>query len=125
MPTLEHVNLGIPIDGSEAETAFLVDVLGFHGVEAPAEIRARFSPLWFEGDDGRQIHLSVDPEHRPAARAHVAVWLGEELSATEERLSRSGFEWKALDSAVRRVVFTRDPAGNRWELTGPAVNASE
>ena len=52
MPTLEHVNLGIPIDGSEAETAFLVDVLGFHGVEAPAEIRARFSPLWFEGDDG-------------------------------------------------------------------------
>jgi hypothetical protein len=94
-------------------------------VEAPAEIRARFSPLWFEGDDGRQIHLSVDPEHRPAARAHVAVWLGDELAPTEVRLSRSGFEWKAMDSAVRRVVFTRDPAGNRWELTGPAVTATE
>ncbi|HEY5251885.1 MAG TPA: hypothetical protein VIJ09_09500, partial [Acidimicrobiales bacterium] len=65
--------------------------------------------------------LSVDPEHRPAARAHVAVWLGDDLAATEKRLSNSGLDWKATDSATRRVVFTRDPAGNRWELTGPAV----
>ncbi|MGH9075139.1 MAG: VOC family protein [Acidimicrobiales bacterium] len=121
MPTLEHVNLGIPVDGTEAETAFLVEVLGFRSVDAPPEIMARFSPLWFEGDDGRQIHLSVDPEHRPAARAHVAVWLGDDLTATEERLSRSGVECKAMDREERRVVFTQDPAGNRWELTGPAV----
>jgi hypothetical protein len=82
MPTFEHVNLGILEEGTEAETGFLVDVLGFRSVDPPAEIKARFSPLWFEGDDGSQIHLSVDPEHRPAARAHVAVWLGDDLAAT-------------------------------------------
>lgn len=125
MPTFEHVNLGIPVDGADAETSFLIDILGYRHVDPPAEIKARFHPIWFEGDDGCQIHLSADPEHRPAARAHVAVWLGEDLSVVEEKLTRAGHEWTAGQNAARRVVFTTDPAGNRWELVGPANAETE
>ena len=35
--------------------------------------------LWFEGDDGTQIHLSEDPDHHPSTRAHVARELGDSL----------------------------------------------
>jgi catechol 2,3-dioxygenase-like lactoylglutathione lyase family enzyme len=125
---IKHVNLGIPVDGADAETAFLVDVLGYRPVEPPAELKARFNPMWFEGEDGCEIHLSADPEHRPAEKAHVAVWL-DDLSLVEQKLTSAGHEWTSeqytRENTLRRAVFTTDPAGNRWELLGLALGASE
>ncbi|HMD45845.1 MAG TPA: VOC family protein [Acidimicrobiales bacterium] len=118
MPTFDHTNLGVPEGGAEAEASFLVDVLGYRRVEAPPDIAARFNPMWFEGDDGCQIHLSVDPDHRPAARAHTAVRLGDDLATAVERLDAAGLGYTVSDGDARRVVFAKDPAGNRWELIG-------
>lgn len=121
MPTFHHVNLGIPPDGAEAETAFLVDGLGYRlvvGDHVPPRAR------WFEGEDGAQIHLSLDPDHRPANLAHVAVVFGDELDAVAERLQERGDEVRLIEGqgfGVDRVVFTKDPAGNRWELRGHAT----
>jgi catechol 2,3-dioxygenase-like lactoylglutathione lyase family enzyme len=116
MARLHHVNLGIPVGGTDAEAGFLVDVLGYRRVEPPAALASVAN--WFEYEDGTQIHLSEDPGHRPAARAHVAVELGDDLAALEQLLEEAGYATTPIEGGDRRVVFCQDPAGNRWELRG-------
>jgi catechol 2,3-dioxygenase-like lactoylglutathione lyase family enzyme len=112
-----HVNLGVPVGGADAEGAFLVDLLGYRRLESSEFPTAR----WFESEDGAQVHLSEDPDHRPAARAHVAVELGEGLATLEGKFDRAGYEYTGFDSPDRRTLFCQDPAGNRWELRGPST----
>ena len=111
-----HVNLGVPIGGADAEGAFLVDFLGYLRVELPPDVPP--SARWFESEDGKQIHLSEDPDHRPADRAHVAVDLGDDLAALERKFEQASYKFKAVDGDDRRTVLCKDPAGNRWELRG-------
>jgi catechol 2,3-dioxygenase-like lactoylglutathione lyase family enzyme len=122
MPTFHHVNLGVLPEQAEAETAFLVEVLGFQAV--PAE-ESPNGARWFDADDGVQIHLSLDPEHRPAARAHVALVLGDALEEVADRLRKAGHEARSVEGFFQfPAYFTSDPAGNRWELRGtPAPSA--
>jgi catechol 2,3-dioxygenase-like lactoylglutathione lyase family enzyme len=115
-----HVNLGVPVGLVEIESAFLLEVLGYRVVTPPPELAGR--ARWFESEDGKQIHLSEDPDHRPAARAHVAVEVGEDLPALESRLERAEVQHSTVDNDGLRVVLCQDPAGNRWELRG-AVSA--
>jgi catechol 2,3-dioxygenase-like lactoylglutathione lyase family enzyme len=116
MASLHHVNLGVPVGGADAEGAFLVDFLGYE----PVQLAAADPPTarWFESEDGKQIHLSEDPEHRPAARAHVAVDFGNDLAALEHKFEQAGYKFRVADGNDRRTVLCRDPAGNRWELRG-------
>jgi catechol 2,3-dioxygenase-like lactoylglutathione lyase family enzyme len=116
VPRFHHVNLGVPVGGAEAEETFLLEVLGYRRVVPPPDLAGR--ARWFEGEDGKQIHLSEDPDHRPAARAHVAVELGDELDELKGRLKRAGHEYSTFDGNEMQVVFCADPAGNRWELRG-------
>lgn len=116
MLRFHHVNLGVPVGEADAEESFLVDMLGYRRVAPPPELAGR--ARWFEGDDGKQIHLSEDPDHRPAARAHVAIEIGGELEELRGRLKRAGQEYSIFDGSDVQVVFCTDPAGNRWELRG-------
>jgi hypothetical protein len=75
---------------------------------------------WFESEDGKQIHLSEDPDHRSAARAHVAVELGDALVDLERKLVERGYEFQSIEREHRRTLLCLDPAGNRWELRGTA-----
>src|SRR6202034_302679 len=103
-----HVNLGVPVGGIDAETAFLVDVLSYKRVPlGPDDPPAA---TWFESGDGKQIHLSEDPDHRPAARAHVALEMGDELAVLERNLDRTGYKHKVVDGKDRRTVLCQDPA---------------
>jgi len=122
MARLHHVNLGIPVGGTDAEAGFLVDLLGYRRVDPPPALAS--VAKWFEYEDGTQIHLSEDPGHRPAARAHVAVELGEQLSALEQLFDQVGYAYTSFDSQDMRIVFCEDPAGNRWELRGPQHHAA-
>jgi catechol 2,3-dioxygenase-like lactoylglutathione lyase family enzyme len=117
---LHHVNLGVPLGGAEAEEEFLLEILGYRRVPTPPDVANEFArqARWFESEDGKQIHLSEDPDHRPAARAHVAVEVEDDLPALVTRLEQAGLEHSAFDSGDLRVVFCQDPAGNRWELRG-------
>jgi len=118
MLVFHHANLGVPVGGADAEGAFLVNVLGYKSMElhptTPPTAR------WFESEDGKQIHLSEDPDHRPAARAHVAVEVGDDLQALEQKLTLAEIECKSFELNGLRIVFCEDPAGNRWELRGVA-----
>jgi catechol 2,3-dioxygenase-like lactoylglutathione lyase family enzyme len=116
MVAFHHVNLGVPVDGLDDEAGFLEGILGYKRMQVSGELE-KMGVNWFEASDGSQIHLSPDPDHRPAARAHVAVAFGPELADIERRLTEADIKF---DSAHRpgfpRVINCRDPAGNRWEL---------
>jgi catechol 2,3-dioxygenase-like lactoylglutathione lyase family enzyme len=115
------VNLGVPVGEADSEEAFLVDVLGYALVATPPELAAfTRQARWFESEDGTQIHLSEDPDHRPAARAHVAVEVGAELPSFVARLEQADIEHATFDGGGLHVVLCQDPAGNRWELRGIA-----
>jgi catechol 2,3-dioxygenase-like lactoylglutathione lyase family enzyme len=122
MLSFHHVNLGVPPGGADAEAAFLVNILGYKRLEPPPDLAS--VAIWFESDDAKQIHLSEDPGHRPAARAHVAVEVGDTLAALEDRLTVDDHQYEAIDGAERRIVLCQDPAGNRWELRGtPCIDS--
>ncbi len=118
MPSFHHVNLGVPPAGIEAESAFLLDVLGYRILD-PGEEMQRRGAHWFEAEDGSQVHLSEDPDHRPAARAHVAVAYGPQLAEVRDRLARAACEFAEFDlPGGGKGLFCQDPSGNRWELRG-------
>lgn len=123
MPRHHHVNLSVPAGGLDAQHEFLVGVIGYRSLPTPEEVRARgIKASWFEADDGSQIHLSEDPNHRSQSFAHVAIELTpDELEAVQQRLAAASIEFAEIEASpgFPRVVFTRDPAGNRWELRGP------
>ena len=118
MPRFHHANLGVPPGVDEAEGIFLVDVLGYRKLEAPPDLQGR--ARWYEADDHSQIHLSIDPDHRPAARAHTAIDVDGEI---ESRLHASDIAFQSAERDNLRVVNCEDPAGNRWELRVPAYHA--
>jgi catechol 2,3-dioxygenase-like lactoylglutathione lyase family enzyme len=115
VPTFHHANLGIPPHLADAEAEFLVGVLGYRRLEPP-ESASAFGARWFEADDGTQVHLSLDPDHAPAAMAHTAIEVGSEGDAVEQRLTDAGIPFKSGEFGGNRIVFCQDPAGNRWEL---------
>ncbi len=115
MPTFHHANLGIPPELAAAEANFLIEILGYRQLEPPA-IASDFGARWFEADDGTQVHLSLDPNHVPAAMAHTAIEIGSDTARIEMRLADAGIPFKATDFNGVHVTVCKDPAGNRWEL---------
>ncbi len=119
---MHHVNLCVPEGGAEAEGEWLVEILGYRRAEPGPEV-SRFGTLWwFEADDGHQVHLTVDADHRPSGRAHTAVRLDDALDGVVSRLEATGTSPRAMTFDGDRHVFTTDPAGNLWELIGPPAD---
>ena len=115
MPTFHHANLGTPPDLAEAEANFLVGILGYRRLEPP-RIATDFGARWFGAEDGTQVHLSLDPDHAPAAMAHIAIDVRGQCDAIETRLTKAGIRFKATEFDGNRIILCKDPAGNRWEL---------
>jgi hypothetical protein len=118
MPRFHHVNLAVTPGGLGAQAAFLVDILGYRPLAVDDRLRA-VGAQWYEAEDGSQVHLSEDPDHRPAARAHVAVDFGDELADIERGLERAAVKFDRFKQPDGPdVLFCCDPGGNRWELRG-------
>ena len=94
---------------------FYQGLLGVPRVPKPPHLAAR-GGCWFEQGD-LKVHLGVDPEFRPARKAHPALIVSslEELVAS---LTRAGVpvvdDEESLDGYNR--VYVDDPFGNRIEL---------
>jgi hypothetical protein len=117
MPKFHHTNLGVLPNLADAEGDFLVQVLGYRHVPPPPAALA-YGARWYEADDGTQVHLSLDPDHVPAAMAHTAIDVRGECREIEERLVAAGTPFTAGEFGGVRVVQCKDPAGNSWELRG-------
>lgn len=113
---IDHVQLVMP-KGKEAEAAaFYRDALGLDEIEKPAALKAN-GGVWF-GNDGVNIHLGVEPEFRPAKKAHPAFRV-QDLDTLAKRLEMAGFVvlWDERLPNTRRF-YSDDPYGNRIEFMG-------
>ncbi|MFN6936432.1 MAG: VOC family protein [Tsuneonella sp.] len=111
---IDHVQLAMPAGGEDQARAFYAGVLGLSEVPKPADLAAR-GGCWFEGG-GASLHLGVDPDFRPASKAHPAL-LVHDLGAVRVRLARAGIAFavgSTLEGYDRGDIA--DPFGNRIEL---------
>ena len=111
---IDHVQLAMPAAEEAAARHFYVDLLGMSELAKPPELAKR-GGCWFSSGNV-QLHLGVEPDFRPAKKAHPALRCGSYDKLTA-RLRSSGVEVHddANIPGVRRChVF--DPFGNRIEL---------
>jgi catechol 2,3-dioxygenase-like lactoylglutathione lyase family enzyme len=114
--TLDHVQIAAPRDCEAEARRFFGDLIGLREVEKPEPLRER-GGVWFEAGD-RQFHVGVDPDFRPASKAHPAFSLPlAELDPLAGRLEDAGadVDWDA-NLPGRRRFYSRDPWGNRIEF---------
>jgi catechol 2,3-dioxygenase-like lactoylglutathione lyase family enzyme len=111
---LDHVQLAMPA-GREAEArTFYVGVLGLGERDKPANLAKR-GGCWFESGPVK-VHLGVDPDFRPATKAHPA-FLVEDVSRIA-RVAEAGGYRVASDEPLAGYdrLYVYDPFGNRIEL---------
>jgi catechol 2,3-dioxygenase-like lactoylglutathione lyase family enzyme len=114
---LDHVQLAMPRGGEASARHFFSELLGIPERAKPPHLAAR-GGVWFERD-ALKVHLGVEPDFRPANKAHPAL-LVEDLPALVRRLQDAGVrvvEDEPLAGYQR--VYVNDPFGNRIELMEP------
>jgi catechol 2,3-dioxygenase-like lactoylglutathione lyase family enzyme len=116
MMRLDHVQLAIPAGAEERCREFWAGLLGFAELAKPTGLAGR-GGCWF-ALDGAELHLGVEPDFRPATKAHPA-FVAAEIDALAQRLEQAGHPLR-WDGAIagRRRFFTEDPVGNRIEIIG-------
>ncbi|WP_108791991.1 VOC family protein [Erythrobacter sp. Alg231-14] len=110
---LDHVQIAIPDGGEDSARRFFVDLLGMREVPKPGVLSPK--GCWFTSGSAN-IHVGVDPDFKPACKAHPAL-LVDELDGMRASLATAGYP--VLDdkpiAGIRRF-FTEDPFGNRIEI---------
>ncbi len=118
LAAIDHVQLSMPVGGEPAARRFYVDVLGLREVAKPVELRTR-GGAWFAGRSVA-VHLGVEPDFQPLARAHPA-FVVDDLASVRARLGDAGVESRADDTGLAILrCYIRDPFGNRIELVDAA-----
>jgi catechol 2,3-dioxygenase-like lactoylglutathione lyase family enzyme len=115
---VDHIQLAMPADREDEARRFYGVVLGIPETAKPAEFAKR-GGAWFESGQVK-IHLGVDPDFRPARKAHPALLI-DGLPELVSRLRAAGYvvsDDEPLPGYVR--VYVHDPFGNRLELLEPA-----
>jgi catechol 2,3-dioxygenase-like lactoylglutathione lyase family enzyme len=114
---LDHIQLAMPAGREPEARAFYAELLGIPEIPKPPALAAR-GGVWFERG-AVKIHLGVDPDFRPARKAHPGLLI-RGLGALTERLRRAGYaivDDEPLEGHLR--VYVHDPFGNRLELLEP------
>jgi catechol 2,3-dioxygenase-like lactoylglutathione lyase family enzyme len=113
--SFDHVQLAMPAGREDEARAFYAGVLGFVEEPKPEDLRAR-GGAWFASGPVR-LHLGVEPDFRPAKKAHAAL-LCAGFAGLIERLSGLGVEVVragAFEDGSEHA-YVSDPFGNRIEL---------
>jgi len=120
---VDHLQIAMPVGGEEAARAFYGALLGLREVPKPAELAAR-GGLWFRSGS-IAVHLGVDPDFRPATKAHVAFACAEYASVLATlRDARVAIQPEELPLEGRAHCYVADPFGNRVELIDDAPQPS-
>lgn len=119
---IDHVQLAMPAGGETAAIAFYVGILGFREIEKPKALQAR-GGAWFVAGSV-QLHLGVDPNFVPAAKAHPAFRVAG-LSDLRNRCRLAGLAPRDdIEIAGVERFFLSDPFGNRLEFLEPQAAIS-
>ena len=114
---VDHVQLAMPAGREPEARAFYSGLLGIPEIAKPPALAAR-GGVWFE-TGAVKIHLGVDPDFRPARKAHPGLLI-HDLDSLIARLRRAGYaiaDDEPLEGYLR--VYVSDPFGNRLELLEP------
>jgi catechol 2,3-dioxygenase-like lactoylglutathione lyase family enzyme len=114
---IDHVQLAMPAGGEDEARRFYGELLGLPEQPKPPHLAVR-GGCWF-GTGPLQLHLGVEPDFRPAKKAHPAL-LVRDLPALVDALRRAGVELvddEPLEGYDR--IYAYDPFGNRIELLEP------
>jgi catechol 2,3-dioxygenase-like lactoylglutathione lyase family enzyme len=104
----------MPAGEEAAARRFYGKLLGLPERPKPAHLVAR-GGIWFEHATVK-IHLGVDPEFRPARKAHPGLLVAS-LATLTEALREAGHEVVDGEPLTGyRHVYVADPFGNRLEL---------
>ena len=119
---VHHVQIAIPAGGEDAGRAFYGGPLGLAEVAKPEPLAGR-GGCWFRGSN-IEIHLGVDPEFRPARKAHLAIVV-DDLEGAKLLLAEHGVGITEDDLEIGfRRFYVDDPFGNRLEFVA-AEGSSE
>lgn len=113
---LDHVQLAAP-PGCEAEAReFFGDILGWTEILKPETLRKR-GGVWFQCG-AHQVHIGVQQDFVPAAKAHPAFHV-QNLKELRDHLLRHNIpiteDTARADEGVERF-YVNDPFGNRLEF---------
>jgi catechol 2,3-dioxygenase-like lactoylglutathione lyase family enzyme len=112
--SLDHVQLAMPAGREPEARAFYQEVLGIPEVPKPRTLNERGGCWFVQGD--LKIHLGIDPDFRPARKAHPAL-IVEDLNALKAVLTAAGYSFRVDDELVGyHRIYVDDPFGNRIEL---------
>src|SRR4029453_11012151 len=103
----------MPAGMEKVAREFYQSLLGIPEVPKPPELAKR-GGAWFERGS-LKIHLGVEPDFRPARKAHPAL-LVTELEALISRLKEHDVEVIADPMEGYLRVYVADPFGNPLEL---------
>jgi catechol 2,3-dioxygenase-like lactoylglutathione lyase family enzyme len=119
---IDHVQLAMPAGGESLARRFYGALLGLAEIPKPPNLAAR-GGAWFQCGP-LQLHLGVEPDFRPAKKAHPAL-LVRDLETLLHALSHAGFEVNYDSGSIKgfQRAFTSDPFGNRIELLEAHANA--
>jgi catechol 2,3-dioxygenase-like lactoylglutathione lyase family enzyme len=109
---IDHVQVAAPPNCEHEARAFYGGLLGLQELEKPDALKSR-GGVWFQAGS-QQLHVGVQPDFQPAAKAHPALST-DDLEALAERLTLAGVEVR-WDDALPGRFYTEDPWGNRLEL---------
>jgi catechol 2,3-dioxygenase-like lactoylglutathione lyase family enzyme len=111
---IEHVQLAMPLGEEDAARGFYSGLLGLPEMPKPPHLAAR-GGCWFEAP-GVKVHLGVEPDFRPAKKAHPAL-LVDDLTGMVAALEAVGLAVTPDDPVDgRERCYVSDPFDNRIEL---------
>ncbi|MDT8912904.1 VOC family protein [Amycolatopsis sp. PS_44_ISF1] len=117
---LHHVQVACPPGSEDRVRAFYSGVLGWTELPKPPLLAAR-GGCWFRvpgaGGPAAELHVGVEPDFRPARKAHPAFVA--DVDALAAALERAGSPVHWADPAEipgRRRFHTFDAVGNRLEF---------
>jgi catechol 2,3-dioxygenase-like lactoylglutathione lyase family enzyme len=113
---IDHVQLAIPAGGEDAAREFYARLLGIPEVPKPAPLAKR-GGAWFERGN-LKVHLGVDPDFKPARKAHPGL-LVRELAVLVRQLRSAGYDVEEVRVDDQPRAYVDDPFGNRLELVEP------
>jgi catechol 2,3-dioxygenase-like lactoylglutathione lyase family enzyme len=111
---IDHVQLAMPAGAEDLARQFYSGLLGIPEVSKPPDLAKR-GGVWFESGM-LKVHLGVDPEFRPARKAHVGL-IVRDLPGLLSSLRAAGVAVSEDDGLPGyHRAYADDPFGNRLEL---------
>jgi catechol 2,3-dioxygenase-like lactoylglutathione lyase family enzyme len=120
---IDHVQVAAPAGCEEEARVFYGDVLGLEEIAKPSLLASR-GGCWFRLG-AQELHIGVDPDFRPATKAHPALVVDSPATLDElaARLEARGSPVVWADQAEipgrERRFHVLDPWGNRLEVLAP------